>query len=177
MSRYIKIVVVSAFSFRLAGVIFAAFHGVYMEDYIRAADPGLAIANVLVWQQVELGYALIGSTIPTLKSFVRGYNKAMGWEAAYEKRGLGGGYNLGSYVRSGGRSQGISKIGSGGGSKIRRQADDAVGLRPEQGQYNVGVSHGSFSGNKAVRRLSDAPSGDSEEPIIRRDVLVTITHE
>ncbi|KAK5109244.1 hypothetical protein LTR62_007226 [Meristemomyces frigidus] len=100
ITAYIKAAVILAFSFRLVCVVFAALHAVHLGRYAHATDPGLAIANVLVWQQVELGYALMAATILTLMSFIRGYNKAMGFEQSYSgKRGHGGGYNLDSYSR------------------------------------------------------------------------------
>ncbi|KAK4580205.1 hypothetical protein LTR86_000408 [Recurvomyces mirabilis] len=175
MTTYIKATVVFAFAFRLICVVFAALHGLYIGRYVHATDPGLAIAYVLVWQQVELGYALMAATIPTLKSFIRGYNKAMGFEASYEdKRGLGGGYNLGSYGRSGN----MSHNNSGLRSKQHRsrvgtepeQMDDHD-LRPRDGEYRAGAYHDPV---RKVRRQTSTGSGDSEDPIIRRDVMVTI---
>lgn len=165
MTAYIKVTVVAAFAFRLLSAIFAALHAVWISRYASAADPGLAIANVLVWQQVHLGYSLIASTIPTLKSFIRGYNKAMGWDPTYAKHegGFGNGYNLGSIMQSHGQSR-------------NRDGEYPMGLRPKDGDYNVGVYHEPGS-SKAMRRKSDTPSGASEDPIIRRDVLVTVEHD
>ncbi|KAF2207584.1 hypothetical protein CERZMDRAFT_26694, partial [Cercospora zeae-maydis SCOH1-5] len=91
MKRRIKATVVSAFAFRLICAVFASLHGVWIDKYIDSDDPGLAIADVLVWQQVCLGYSLIATTIPTIKTFVRGYNKELGYDPSSEKRGLGGG--------------------------------------------------------------------------------------
>ena len=175
MTTYIKATVVFAFAFRLLCVVFAAMHGLYVGRYIDAADPGLAIANVLVWQQVELGYALMAATIPTLKSFIRGYNKAMGFEASYlEKPGLGGGYNLGSY----GRSANMSDINSGLRSKQHRSRigtdSEQMGdhdLRPRDGEYRAGAYHDPV---RKVKRQASTGSGNSEDPIIRRDVIVMV---
>ena len=169
MTTYIKLTVIAAFAFRLLSAIFAALHAVWTARYARHADPGLAIANVLVWQQVHLGYSLIASTIPTLKSFIRGYNKAMGWDPTYapkqQSRGgvFGGAGNLGSIMQSHAMSR-------------NRDGEYPLGLRPKDGDYNVGVYHEPGS-SKQVRRKSDTPSGASEDPIIRRDVLVTVEHD
>ena len=175
MSLYIKITVVGAFSFRLICAVFAAMYGAAVGTYTRADDPGLAIATVLVWQQVELGYALMAATIPTLKSFIRGYNKAMGWEASYDsKKKLGGGYNLGTYGNnSAGRSAQMSKDRS----RIREGQGDAMDLRPDEHDYRAGAYHEPGRGKSVRRRTSNAGSGDSEDPIIRRDVSVTVEHE
>ena len=175
MSTYIKFTVVFAFAFRLICVIFSAFHGVYIGHYVHARDPGLFIADVLVWQQVELGYSLISATIPTLKSFVRGYNKAMGFDPSYqEKRGLGGGYNLGSYGVSGNRSNPNSRQRSKNEiSRIRPDPEPMMDhdLRPHDGEYRAGAYHDPM---RRVRRQTSTGSGDSEDPIIRRDVSVTV---
>ncbi|KAF7192961.1 hypothetical protein HII31_05692 [Pseudocercospora fuligena] len=183
MKMWIKSTVVFAFAFRLVCAILAALHGTWIAKYVRSSDPGLAIADVLVWQQVCLGYSLIATTIPTLKNFVRGYNHAMGWDPSSEKRGLGGGYNLASLVRSGnrtaqGNSSGHSKNGGSGnrgnnshGSQARRELEDGqVQFGPRNGDYRVGAFHD--SDGKGKRR-----SGASDEDLIRRDVSVTVEHE
>ncbi|KAK5122800.1 hypothetical protein LTR85_003715 [Meristemomyces frigidus] len=194
MKTSVKATVVFAFAFRLISAVLAAMHGLSIAKYVHSADPGLAIANVLVWQQVELGYALISSTVPTLKSFIRGYNKAMGWDPTYDsKRGaLGGGYNLETYGQhSGARSAQASAVGAGalrskgGGvpSRLRREPDDdAIELRSKtDGAYHAGAyhesSHRGHGNGKGVRRMTSTGSGDSEDPIIRRDILVTVEHE
>lgn len=168
MTTYIKLTVIAAFAFRLISAVFAATHAASMSRYVASSDAGLAIANVLVWQQVHLGYSLIASTIPTLKSFIRGYNKAMGWDptsyGTKDHEGVfGGGYNLGGIMQS----HAVSRS---------RGKESSMGLRPKDGDYNVGVWNEPVR-SKAIRRKSDTPSGASEDPIIRRDVLVTIEHD
>lgn len=183
MKMWIKSTVVFAFAFRLVCAVLAALHGTWIAKYVRSSDPGLTIADVLVWQQVCLGYSLIATTIPTLKNFVRGYNHAMGWDPSSEKRGLGGGYNLASLVRSSnrtaqGNSSGNSKNGGSGnrgnnshGSQARRELEDGqVQFGPRNGDYRVGAFHD--SDGKGKRR-----SGASDEDLIRRDVSVTVEHE
>lgn len=196
MKRRIKTTVVCAFAFRLVCAILAALHGVWIDKYVDSDDPGLAIADVLVWQQVALGYSLIATTIPTIKTFVRGYNQELGYDPSSEKRGLGGGYNLGSLVRSVNRTaqngSGNSKSGSrqqrsdGSRSGQRSHAsqsrhdmeDGSYQMGPKSGDYRVGAFHESSKG-KGHRR---APSGgllreSDEDPIIRRDVSVTVETE
>lgn len=184
MKMWIKTTVVFAFAFRLVSAILAALHGTWIARYVHSDDPGLAIANALVWQQVCLGYSLIATTIPTLKNFVRGYNKAMGWDPSSEKRGLGGGYNLGSLVRSAngtGQGSGQSKKDSrsNGSNKISFGSQARRGL--EEGPHEFGVKKGDYrvdafhdSDPKGKRR---ALHNASDEDLIRRDVSVTVEHE
>ncbi|KAK4504758.1 hypothetical protein PRZ48_002720 [Zasmidium cellare] len=184
MRLTIKCTVVLAFSFRLLCAVLAALHTLWIAKYVHSPDPGLAIADVLVWQQVGLGYSLIATTIPTLKNFVRGYERAMGWDPSLEnKRGLGGGYNLGSLVRSersrsqpqsggsGSRSHGRGVPGS-GGSRSRPSEGD-IQLGPAVGDYRVGAFHDATRAKGKERR----DSGESADPIIRRQISVTVEHE
>ncbi|KAJ9630758.1 hypothetical protein H2203_001282 [Taxawa tesnikishii (nom. ined.)] len=83
MAFKIKAAVCLAFSFRLFVGVFAAIRVHYGFQFARSADPGLGIIPPLIWQEIELGYALISATIPTLRSFIRGYEKAMGWDPSY----------------------------------------------------------------------------------------------
>ena len=52
MRLTIKCTVVLAFSFRLLCAVLAALHTLWISKYVGSPDPGLAIADVLVWQQV-----------------------------------------------------------------------------------------------------------------------------
>jgi hypothetical protein len=169
MKRTIKSTVVFAFSFRLICAILAALHGREIALYVSSPDPGLAIADVLVWQQVCLGYALIATTIPTLKNFIRGYNHALGGGGSSTGRKLGGGYNLGSHVRSrdqthdhsGNQSKaprsknppsktnsmlnsssgGGGTAAGGGGARLHRNQEEGFQMGPVSGAYRVGAFH------------------------------------
>ena len=179
MTTYIKATVVSAYAFRLGCAALAALYGTWTGTYIHSSDPGLTIANVLVWQQVYLCYASISATVPTIKGFVRGYNKAMGIDqSSYNRKRLGGGYNLESY----GQSRNQSAQNSGQRSKLgdsrARNEGSAMDLRPDEHDYQAGAYHEpNTRGGKNVRRVTSQGSGDSEDPIIRRDISVTVEHE
>lgn len=179
MKTSIKITVVFAFAFRLISALFAAMHGVWIAKYVASDDPGLDIADVLVWQQVALCYSLIATTIPTLKNFLRGYNHAMGFDSSLEKRGLGGGYNLGSIVRAG-TLQRAEESESGSrshASRVRRDLEDGgMDLDPHSSGYRVGAFHDASRG-KSPRQFSNQSSRSDEDPMIRRDISVTIEHE
>ncbi|SMQ54586.1 unnamed protein product [Zymoseptoria tritici ST99CH_1A5] len=189
MKRTIKATVVFAFSFRLTCAVLAALHGYWISLYVHSSDPGLAIADVLVWQQVALGYALIATTIPTLKNFIRGYNHALGGDGSSTgKRGLGGGYNLGSHVRSRDQtntnSGNLSKLqrsskqnskqnsGLGSASKVRQEQEEGFQMGPVSGAYRVGAFHDS---GPPRERPSDV--GSDDPIIIRRDMSVTVETE
>ena len=178
MSNSIKVTVVAAFAFRLPCVVFSSLHGVAISRFVTANDHGLSIANRLLWQQVVLGYALVSATVPTMKSFIRGYNKALGRDVSTKSRKLGGGYGLESYGRSGEDSglelRSVPK-------SIRRgpgEFGDKINLCQDGGdQYRVNAfGDGDRVNNQHKRRTSSGSHG-SEDPIIRRDINVTVEFE
>jgi len=179
MQTYIKFTVVAAFAFRLPCVVLSALHGVSIHRFITAEDHGLLIANRLLWQQVVLGYSLVSATIPTLKSFIRGYNKALGREVSSRSRRLGGGYGLDSYGRSGTES-GLEMRSLPHKGMKRGQSDfsDKINLRPKEGQqYRANA----FGDNDRIvqdhKRRTSSGSHGSEDPIIRRDVQINVEYE
>jgi hypothetical protein len=172
MKAYIKFTVVAAFAFRIPCVVLSSLHGVAIHRFITAEDHGLSIANRLLWQQVVIGYSLVSATIPTLKSFIRGYNKALGREVSSRSRRLGGGYGLDSYGRSGTES-GLEMR-----SMPHKGIQDKIKLRPKEGQQYRANAFGDNNrlGADHKRRASSGSHG-SEDPIIRRDVQINVEYE
>lgn len=179
MKSYIKVTVVAAFAFRLPCVVLSSLHGVAIHRFITSDDPGLSIANRLLWQQVVLGYALVSATIPTLKSFIRGYNKAIGRDVSTRSRKLGGGYGLDSYGRSGTES-GLELRSVPHKGMKRGQGDfaDKIKLRPKDGQQYRANAFGDNDRlvDEHKRRASNGSHG-SEDPIIRRDISIAVEYE
>jgi hypothetical protein len=180
MSKYIKVTVVAAFAFRLPYVVLSSLHGVSIHRFVTSSDPGLSIANRLLWQQVVLGYALVSATVPTLKSFIRGYNKALGRDVSTRSRKLGGGYGLETYGRSGEDSGLELRSGTNKGTK-RGQGDfaDKIKLRPTKDgdQYRANAFGDSDRVMDQHKRRTSSGSHGSEDPIIRRDINVTVEYE
>lgn len=179
MSTYIKFTVVAAFAFRLPCVVLSACHGAAINRFLASDDHGLAVANRLLWQQVVLGYALISATIPTIKSFIRGYNKAIGRDASYKSRRLGGGYGLDSYGRPGDESglelRSVTKAT--GNRSQGGDIADKIKLRPKDGQqYRADAFVNADRLDKSARRTSHGSNG-SEDPIIRRDISIAVEYE
>lgn len=179
MSAYIKFTVIAAFAFRLPCIILSACHGTAISRFLASEDHGLAVANRLLWQQVVLGYALVSATIPTIKSFIRGYNKAIGRDASYKSRRLGGGYGLDSYARAGDES-GLELRSVTKASGTRSQGGDLadkIKLRPKDGQhYRADAFVNTDRVDKSARRTSHGSNG-SEDPIIRRDISIAVEYE
>jgi hypothetical protein len=173
-----KCAVISAFLFRLPCIVFSALHVASINRYVDAPDHGTSIAQPIMWQQIALGYGIIAATIPTLKNFVRGYNKAIGRDASYKKRGLGGGFGLDSYGMGGsgaGNSMQLRSVPRKGSALLASHDPDATELRPAGGQYRVGA-YRDGKRPKDVRRTSTG-SNESEDPIIRRDISIRVEYE
>jgi hypothetical protein len=180
MKAYIKVTVVAAFAFRLPCVVLSSLHGVAIHSFITSNDHGLSIANRLLWQQVVLGYALVSATIPTLKSFIRGYNKALGRDVSTRSRKLGGGYGLDSYVRSGTESgMELRSVPHKGMKRGQGDFADKMKLRPAKDgdQYRANAFGDSDRVIDQHKRRTSSGSHGSEDPIIRRDINVTVEYE
>lgn len=178
MQAYIKVTVVAAFAFRIPCIVLSALHGVAIHRFLIADDHGLAVANRLLWQQVVLGYALVSSTIPTLKSFVRGYNKAIGRDYSSRSRKLGGGYGLDSYGRTGDESalEMRSMQKRTGGRSQNGDDLNKIQLRSDGQDYRADAFVNKHRSDKSDRRTSSGSHG-SEDPIIRRDISIAVEYE
>lgn len=58
---------------------FACAHVHYVIEFTLSQSPCLEAITPLVWQQIELGWALLAASIPVLKQFIRGYDTSHGW--------------------------------------------------------------------------------------------------
>ena len=54
----------------------------YVTTFFDTSNAGVAISTAIVFQQTELGYSLVSSTIPTLKTFLRRFDTGMGLDLA-----------------------------------------------------------------------------------------------
>ncbi|ORY05045.1 hypothetical protein BCR34DRAFT_49055, partial [Clohesyomyces aquaticus] len=75
MKPYIKIQVALAFGLRLPVAGFAGAHLHYLSIcYASRSNTSKEIIPALAWLQVELFWALLAATIPTLKAFMKSFN-------------------------------------------------------------------------------------------------------
>ncbi|THW11834.1 hypothetical protein D6C98_02115 [Aureobasidium pullulans] len=177
MTREIKLSVVFAFSFRLIVAMFAIIHVYYVSQWSDSSDPGIATVYSLLWQQVELGYALMAATIPTLRSFVRAYEKAMGWESSYyirntNTRTANSTYQLSTMNKSRHEEEGVFGL-------QRETTCDKHPLRPDRPNYKAQIYGPGLNDlpENMPRRTKSNSSGGSEEPIIRKDVEIQVSSE
>ncbi|KAG9632702.1 hypothetical protein KCU95_g15168, partial [Aureobasidium melanogenum] len=181
MTTEIKLSVVFAFSFRLVVAIFAIIHVYYVSQWSSASDPGIATVYSLLWQQIELGYALMAATIPTLRSFIRGYEKAMGWESSYYIRNTAASRTATStyHLSTMNKSRHEEERGDAMFGLQRIETCDREPLRPDRPNYRAQIYGPGLDsvGENAPRRTKSSSSGDSQEPIIRKDVEIQVSSE
>lgn len=73
-----KLKVVTAFALRLPIIAFALLRLYHLREEIQSDDPPLAGALVYVWQQVEMHYSLIATTLPCVTPFLSSVNTHFG---------------------------------------------------------------------------------------------------
>jgi hypothetical protein len=182
MTSEIKISVIFAFCFRLIVAVFAIIHVYYIAQWSTSSDPSIAAVYSLLWQQVELGYALMAATIPTLRSFIRGYEKAMGWESSYYIHNTAASRTTGTYAMSTMNKSRHEEEGSGVNGLHRLETNDTQPLRPDRQGYKASIYGGGAGSNETQegnlpRRTKSSGSNDSQEPIIRKDVEIQVSSE
>jgi hypothetical protein len=145
----------------------------YVEKFVHASNPGLALGPVLIVQQVYLCWSIISATIPNLKSFVRSFGSGFGigvdmerYTNAYaSKNSAHNGYELGS-VRGNTVTSRItaSKHDNRSYNDIEHQ-----GVLPQQ----------SHTDGTKIPKTDDGSirSEDSQQHIIRKDVQWNISYE
>lgn len=149
--------------------MFAWAHAHYIRVYLASSDPGIDVIAPIVWQQLDLCYALLSAILIALKAFLQTFDTSMGTDRTFAQE---------SKLHSGG-SHGLSKL-SQKESKVgrkpeRRSHNDKFAMdskyRPEQTQYSTDISHPSDRQGGSIR------SNSSQRPIIRYDVEYSVTHE
>jgi hypothetical protein len=125
----------------------------------------------------------MAATIPTLRSFIRGYEKAMGWESSYYIRNTAS-RTTGTYAMSTMNKSRHEEEGGTGMGLHRLETNDTQPLRPDRQGYKASIYGGGQGGLNDVssegnvpRRTKSSGSNDSQEPIIRKDVEIQVSSE
>lgn len=125
----------------------------------------------------------MAATIPTLRSFIRGYEKAMGWESSYYIRNTASRTATSAYQLSTmNKSRHEEERGDAGMHVFglqRMETCDREPLRPDRPNYKAkiyGPGLDNVSEN-VPRRTKSSSSGGSQEPIIRKDVEIQVSSE
>lgn len=141
----------------------------YITTFHDTPNVGVAITVAIVFQQCELGYSLVSSTIPTLKNFLRDFDTGMGLGLSSVMATTG----YGSSNKRGGnyKLNGLSKDGTQLSQTSRTEQLRRKGLqklRPDLHEYTTSIYHSSRPKSTSGDR-SHATAG-SQEMIIHKGV-------
>nr|OQO17916.1 hypothetical protein B0A51_12471 [Rachicladosporium sp. CCFEE 5018] len=169
MSTKLKLQVTSAFSFRLGVAALAVTHAVYASRLPRSAHPSLASIPRIALAEAELCWSIVSATIPNLKSFMSSFNTGFGHND-FAFTVTGSNYDMnGSRSKSGNHNIPLSNM-SRNRSNGRATPGFMESLRPEGHGYEVEV-RGQQQDSASVG------SGQSEEMIIRKQVIMTVDRD
>ncbi|OQO08166.1 hypothetical protein B0A48_06960 [Cryoendolithus antarcticus] len=169
MSTKLKLQVTSAFSFRLGVAALAITHAVYASRLPRSAHPSLASIPRIALAEAELCWSIVSATIPNLKSFMSSFNTGFGHND-FAFTVTGSNYDMnGSRSKSGNHNIPLSNM-SRNRSNGRATPGFMESLRPEGHGYEVEV-RGQQQDSASVG------SGQSEEMIIRKQVIMTVDRD
>ena len=122
----------------------------------------------------------MAATIPTLRSFIRGYEKAMGWESSYYVRNTASRTATSTFQLSTINKSRHEEEREGHVFGLQRmETCDREPLRPDRPNYKAqiyGPGLDNVSEN-VPRRTKSSSSGGSQEPIIRKDVEIQVSSE
>ncbi|KAF2502798.1 hypothetical protein BU16DRAFT_19157 [Lophium mytilinum] len=149
MRTEFKFRVVLAFAFRLPVAVFSVLHIIALSHALRASNPGVALANVALYQQAQLGYSLISATIPTLKSFVKSFDTGLGLQVGYSSN------------PSSGNPSGQGSSGAGGSGR-RRPAESYNMSNLSKGSAGGSVDGGEGRVKYSLRRIGKRVSRVNE---------------
>ncbi|ORY07772.1 hypothetical protein BCR34DRAFT_489151 [Clohesyomyces aquaticus] len=203
MKRYIKFQVVFAFGLRLPVTAFAIAHLHYVSGYTSTTtNVSQSMVPALVYLQVELFWALLSATVPTLKAFMKSFNSGFGMEIDIDgygsvsgdqnHSGTGTGYPLRTLSKAS-RDPATTSVSSRMGAKLRRhkhhgmdrttggESDieiaeipiNRMAIRPSDGQTTTSIYH---SDSRRRGSAVDSDDGGSQEMIIKREVAWTVLH-
>ncbi|KAF2464122.1 uncharacterized protein BDR25DRAFT_99683 [Lindgomyces ingoldianus] len=186
MKRYIKVQVVIAFGLRAPVIVFTATRLHYITSYTNSTNTRYSIIPALAYLQLEVFWALLAATIPTLKAFMRSFNSGFGMEIDLDGYGSVSGYHQGSIPL-----QSLSKSNTRHGTSpsrfgrktredssalddTREEVSKLVGssIRPD----NVGTQTSIYHPERA-KGANSVGSDGSQEMIIKREVQWTVWHE
>lgn len=150
--------------------VFNGIHALYISHYLSVADRGLAIVGPIVWQQIDMSYALFSALGLVLSSFLKRFNTRMGMDVGYVTSSNTNGndkaaYEL-SYESRHAKSPQISQITTHGTID-----ESELRLRPEKRHYTADITH------LEARREPSVSSNTSQRPIIRCHFDYVVAYE
>jgi hypothetical protein len=157
----------------LSLIALAIVHLHYIITFIDRPNTGVALIMAIAFQQVQLSYALISSTIPTLKTFVRSFNTNMGLDVTSTLVTYGYGTNkmpTSRHTTENYELKDTAAVESQASSQsARKKGMLGRNFRPEPIEHSASIVHLTKKDRTPSAERSHM-SNDSQEMIIRRNV-------
>ncbi|EHY58391.1 hypothetical protein HRR83_007243 [Exophiala dermatitidis] len=171
MAFYMKSQVVLAFAFRLPVAALSIVHLKFISEYAGSSNPGVAMATVLVIQQVQLCWTLIAATVPNLKSFVKSFSSGFGIQLDPDSTRA---YSSGRYAGSNQYEMGSVNANAGSKSRSANRSYNDVETQTHMPHQEPDDSTDS---KPTTRDQASIDSAGSQDHIIRKDVQWNIHYE
>ncbi|KAL2410375.1 hypothetical protein ABEF95_000490 [Exophiala dermatitidis] len=171
MAFYMKSQVVLAFAFRLPVAALSIVHLKFISEYAGSSNPGVAMATVLVIQQVQLCWSLIAATVPNLKSFVKSFSSGFGIQLDPDSTRA---YSSGRYAGSNQYEMGSVNANAGSKSRSANRSYNDVETQTHMPHQEPDDSTDS---KPTTRDQGSIDSAGSQDHIIRKDVQWNIRYE
>lgn len=189
-----KISVILAFAPRLITIILIGLHAHYIDLTTESTNPGIEIVTPIVYQQVQVLFAIVSAALPALNRGLRKFHTSMG--STWMDTQLSQNSGRGATAPSSGRQQGSIPLksldnlksqttqASLGRSKRRSLDEDETrtgeqqdpNFRPDKVQYNTAAYWGDTIEPDA-RSGQSQESQNSESNIIRKDMQWQVRYE
>ncbi|KAI4716951.1 hypothetical protein E4T48_06887 [Aureobasidium sp. EXF-10727] len=147
-----KMLVVSAFAYRMPMIAFALLYLRVYSEAVRSEERIQHLSKVIVWQQVTICYSLLSATLPFVQAFMRSFTT--------------GGTAFGSIIY-GSRNSRSNSSGDTSRSRSRNES-----FTPQFLGRTRTVCRGA---GKQISNEAHRASGGSQELIVRREVTVAVT--
>ena len=145
-------------------IVASVVHASVSASWAAAAYPAVPAIIPVVWLQLEVHYAIMSATIPTLGTFMKSFNTR--WGAL-------NGPDLAQYAMdSVSRNRNTDSAKPKRSKQTRSDAGGDMRLRPDSTGYAIRVRASQHS-EYSQERLSDA----SDQMIIRKTVSTTVERE
>jgi hypothetical protein len=168
--------------------VLIGFNIKYVSDFNSASNFGMALISPVLFRQSELFYALLSAAIPCLNQYLRKFDTTNATQFGYHPDQYGSAgdtYQLESMSNQRSKNEADKIATRGGAGKAYEVLGKSTGINfnpagysqykarvegPSDSKDNDGTSNGS-------REDSSTGRADSEEHIIRKDVVYEVRHE
>lgn len=149
-------------------ILFIGLHLYYLSDFIDDPNKGVAVTKPVILRQAELLFSLFSAAIPALNLYLRKFQTISAPTFGYSPGTYGGhSYGLKSITT---KSRGYAS------AHDKTEIKDSFTSTSYRGNYQVTVDLGKSKGERIDDGQESLVSHNSEEMIIRKDVIYEISY-